>query len=612
MTMDQPTSDFFTAGGTLPPDAPSYVKRSTDDELFSHIISGEFCYILTPRQMGKSSLMIRTVQRLFNMGMKSAIVDLAQIGTDNNEDQWYKGILTQIRRRLKLSVDPAIWWEKREDIPNIQKFIGFFEEVLNEVKDRVVIFIDEIDTTLKLEFRDDFFAGIRAIFNARAENSSLNRITFVLLGVASPSDLIKDRTRTPFNIGHEILLKSFSRQNAVLLENGLDNAYPGSGKKILDRIFYWTNGHPYLTQKLCQIIVEQNLRKNSVHEIDKIVKKNFLSEEASRETNIQFVADNILKHQSKRSLLKFYNRLLNGEKISERKNSLEQIQLKLSGLISAENQTLIISNEIYREVFDIAWVKKNTDIDKQLILTRSAFVVILIILFSFVYIVIKDSQYNGKLANESQRCFSRDPNPDKRLGCLADLFQPDVVIIHNDFSFMARDLFFSQTSWTKQQSIFAHDPNPEDLKVVIEGLYTNLADVDKSRQPDKLLEMMHTALICAGLENSNLNKEIQFWLMAKESTGKELPSTEDYTNARDYYTQAISLNSQNPATLFERARMHVLLGDFGKALDDYEEVIAISPKEDEPIPAPIATSTVTPTATSTSAPTLTPTLTRLM
>ena len=47
--------DFFIAGGTLPPDTPSYVKRPADDELFKLALAGEFCYVLTSRQMGKSS-----------------------------------------------------------------------------------------------------------------------------------------------------------------------------------------------------------------------------------------------------------------------------------------------------------------------------------------------------------------------------------------------------------------------------------------------------------------------------------------------------------------------------------------------------------------------------
>ena len=32
--------------------------------LLQQLQAGEFCYVLTPRQMGKSSLMVRTAQRL--------------------------------------------------------------------------------------------------------------------------------------------------------------------------------------------------------------------------------------------------------------------------------------------------------------------------------------------------------------------------------------------------------------------------------------------------------------------------------------------------------------------------------------------------------------------
>ena len=51
-------SPFFLPGGTLPLDAPSYIRRRADDELYALLRQGEFCYILTSRQMGKSSLMV--------------------------------------------------------------------------------------------------------------------------------------------------------------------------------------------------------------------------------------------------------------------------------------------------------------------------------------------------------------------------------------------------------------------------------------------------------------------------------------------------------------------------------------------------------------------------
>jgi len=39
---------------------------------------------------------------------------------------------------------------------------------------------------LSLDFRDGFFAAIRAIYDARASDPVYNRLNFVLLGVATP------------------------------------------------------------------------------------------------------------------------------------------------------------------------------------------------------------------------------------------------------------------------------------------------------------------------------------------------------------------------------------------------------------------------------------------
>src|SRR5512138_3922739 len=122
MIEDFSAQDFFTAGGTLLPDSPSYVKRPADDQLFQQAMDGQFCYVLSARQMGKSSLMIRAAARLQRAKVRTAIIDLTQIGTVKSPDQWYAGILTQIRKRLQLSVNPVEWWEQCGDLPLTQKF----------------------------------------------------------------------------------------------------------------------------------------------------------------------------------------------------------------------------------------------------------------------------------------------------------------------------------------------------------------------------------------------------------------------------------------------------------------------------------------------------------
>src|SRR6266540_2732397 len=68
---ESPSEPFFVAGGTVPVGSAAYVTRRADEELFQELLRGEFCYILTSRQMGKSSLMARTAARLRANGLQA-------------------------------------------------------------------------------------------------------------------------------------------------------------------------------------------------------------------------------------------------------------------------------------------------------------------------------------------------------------------------------------------------------------------------------------------------------------------------------------------------------------------------------------------------------------
>jgi hypothetical protein len=354
--------DFFVTGGTLKPGTPSYVPRQADADLLRHIRNGEFCYVLTARQMGKSSLMVRTARALRDQGIDSAVIDLTTIGRDGVEsDEWYRTLLSQLKEAFELKANVQEFWSANHYVSITNRFVTFMSSVvLAELPGTVVIFVDEIDTTLGLNFRADFFAAIRAMYNARATNPVYNRLVFVLLGVATPTDLIDDPARTPFNIGKRIALQEFNLAEAAVLRAGLDAKYPAQGERILRRIFYWTEGHPYLTQRLCKAVEEAARMLWNDDRVDGLVHAIFFSEEAPREPNLAYVRDRVrgTAEGERRELLQLYQRLLDGERVPENDREQPQLYLKLLGLVRVDQGALRPGNRIYRRTFDSAWVNE--------------------------------------------------------------------------------------------------------------------------------------------------------------------------------------------------------------------------------------------------------------
>src|SRR5262249_31540111 len=211
--MKQP---IYTVGGTVQAGGGFYLSRRADDELLSLCRQSAFAYILTARQMGKSSLMVRTAERLAKENIRSVMIDLTQIGTQVTPEQWYLGLLTIIEDQLALGADAVAWWNANTHMGLNQRMTRFFEEILlKEVAEPVVVFVDEIDATLSLDFTDDFYAAIRYLYNARAIKPEFKKLSFTLSGVAAPGDLIRDPQRTPFNIGQRVDLGDFTYEEAA-------------------------------------------------------------------------------------------------------------------------------------------------------------------------------------------------------------------------------------------------------------------------------------------------------------------------------------------------------------------------------------------------------------
>jgi AAA-like domain len=75
---------IYTVGGTVQASGGLYLSRKVDEELLALCRAGTFAYVLTSRQMGKSSLMVRTAEQLAEDGIHAVIIDLTQLGIQTN------------------------------------------------------------------------------------------------------------------------------------------------------------------------------------------------------------------------------------------------------------------------------------------------------------------------------------------------------------------------------------------------------------------------------------------------------------------------------------------------------------------------------------------------
>jgi tetratricopeptide (TPR) repeat protein len=358
--MNSAAAGYYVTGGTVRGDASCYVPRRADRDLYEGLTRGEFCYVLTSRQMGKSSLMVRTADRLRAEGVTAVVLDLTALGQNVSPEQWYDGLLVHMGQQLALEDELERCWLAHDHLGPLQRWMQAVRQVvLARRPGPVVVFVDEIDAVRSLPFStDEFFAAIRECYNRRPEDAELRRLTFCLLGVATPSDLIRDVRTTPFNIGRRVELDDFNEQEAAPLLRGLGRDERAAAV-LLRRVLHWTGGHPYLTQRLCQAVALDGGVRDAAG-VDRVCEAVYLAQRArERDDNLLFVRDRLLRGGDRAGVLDLYARVWRGRRVGDQELDPLVGVLRLSGVTRTVGGCLRVRNRIYRRVFDRAWVRTN-------------------------------------------------------------------------------------------------------------------------------------------------------------------------------------------------------------------------------------------------------------
>ena len=362
------TGSFYVVGGPVQSDRPCYVLRKADEKLFDSLRENDYCYVLGPRQIGKSSLMAATARRLSDEDELVAVVDLTQViskqaGTDPS--RWFYGIAYRIVRDLRLRVDLQSWWQERGALTMQHRLFDFFREiVLANTSRPVTVFFDEIEDTLGLPFAEEFFSGLRACHNSRAAEPDFERLRFVIIGVATPMQLCPNQAHAPFPISRQIDLNDFTLTEAGGLLPGLDLDAQRAAR-ALERIRYWTGGHPYLTQKICRAVSRRKVGEETGDTVDEIVNEQFLARNRAREEpNLAMVRRRLSTRRKDAAALTLYGKLCKGKAIAHDPRSRVHQTLCLAGLVRANKEhQLVVRNRIYKQVFTPRWVNQQLPFD---------------------------------------------------------------------------------------------------------------------------------------------------------------------------------------------------------------------------------------------------------
>lgn len=238
-------------GGAVPLDSHFYIERQTDRE-FHEAIARQDSLVLVKgaRQVGKTSLLARGLQRARENGAKVVLTDFQSLSADylTTPEKLILTLAETLADQLELDVYPnELWNSHLSPGINFERFLR--REVLSKIGTQLVWGLDEVDRLFSCDFGSDIFGLFRSWHNKRAldPDGPWRRMT-MLIGYATEAHLfITDLNQSPFNVGTRLALEDFDMMQVGELNNRYGS--PLRDRAEIARYFRLLSGHPYLVRR---------------------------------------------------------------------------------------------------------------------------------------------------------------------------------------------------------------------------------------------------------------------------------------------------------------------------------------------------------------------------
>ena len=346
------TSLLFWAGGPVRKTGYFYADREEDANAIAALASAQYCHIVGPRQIGKTSLALRTEEQLRKQGFRTARISLDGLGS-GPAAEWIVDLVENLTRGLEVpGWDVLSQQLKLESAPVEQRLPLVFEKLVQDLPGKAVVFLDEIDVVLEpgSENREFFLKALADAHARRTSDVSWNRITFCLIGVTPPCELLSGWGENTFTV---VRLRDFTYKQAQVFAEGFETL-----PVTLDGIYAATLGHPHMLQRIGEVLTDEEILFSSLEQ---------LLREVFHERYNQFEVVKKYFEGNARSarwseMLSLYESLFKGGKVSYQPDDMVQASLEMTGLAAARfdeaSQYLTVRNPIYRQIFDQGWINE--------------------------------------------------------------------------------------------------------------------------------------------------------------------------------------------------------------------------------------------------------------
>lgn len=368
-------SEFFVVGGPVQPDRLGYVERAADRALTAALRERSLVCVLGAGDTGKTSLLGRAARALRQSGQLVAMIDLAQLparGEDADVERWIYAIAYRIVHELRLRVDLPGWWRERTAVARDTRLADFFwEVVLTNTTAPVTVMFDQIERALELPFGGELLAAIDDCYVRRGHEHDYTRLAFVLAGVAAREQL--ERCDPAHARAVSIDAADFTPEESYSLAIGFGGEQAQT-QALMDRIYVWTNGHPYLTQKVARGVARKG---GKLEDVERVVRGELLVPAALEENPLARMRVLLTaRHTAARRALKVLRRVARGAKVAPPADPAVRDVLFLSGVVSIEGGALCYRNRILREALGSRWVKSVAPLGWRTVASAAAIVAV--------------------------------------------------------------------------------------------------------------------------------------------------------------------------------------------------------------------------------------------